>query len=189
MILYNSFLINLINSQKSSNIIEGEEFRSKDVFSNKWDDYCRISYEDYLANQNDESFIKDISTLDSSNAQIGLVIEDVSKLSAAEAEPILGKLRIYIYNQEQERMSNNNYLYANEYIKARNELDDLIKQIDLSEPNELKKAKQIFILLREQYEHDFPNTGNFLDGIRYSQNMYGCLCLHKGVCKGRSKHI
>lgn len=80
MILYNKFLINFINSQRFSNIVEGKEFDYNDVFSKKWDDYCKISYEDYLANQNDKSFLSDIDTLDKNRSQVGLVIENVSKL-------------------------------------------------------------------------------------------------------------
>ena len=184
MILYNKFLINLINSQRSSNIVEGKEFDYNDVFSKKWDDYCKISYEDYLANQNDKSFLSDIDTLDKNRAQVGLVIENVSKLSAKEAEKIKGKLKIFTFDPEEERVSSNGYLYPNEYVESRKKLDDLITQIDLSEPDELKKAKQLFILLRKQYTHGIPATENILDGLRFSQTPYGCLILNKGVCRG-----
>lgn len=184
MVLHNDFLIGLINSQRSSNIVNGEEFNHKDVFSNIWDEFCIISYEDYLANQNDESFLTDITKLDVCNAKVGIVIRNVTELSAEKANKLNGKVRIYMFDSEEERMASHSYLHVDEYIKARKELDKLMTQVDLSELDKLKIAKQMYVLLRNQYEHAFPSTGDFLTDIRYSQNMYGCLCLHKGVCAG-----
>ena len=185
MKLYNSFLIKLINNQRSSNIQEGKEFNLEDIKENHiWDDFCTISYEDYIANQNDETFLKDISVLNINKVQIGLVIGDVSKLSSEKAEQLKGNLRIYIFNQQEEKMSNNSFFYLDEYVEARKKLDSLMSQIDISEPNKLKIAKQMFVLLRKQYTHGFPSSEDVLTGIRYSQNMYGCFCKNKGICRG-----
>lgn len=184
MILHNNYLINLINSQRHSNIVNGEEFNHNDVFSNKWDDFCMIPYEDYLANQNDSSFLEDITNLNTCNSKVGIVIKDVTELSAEKANQLNGNVRIYIFDPEEERMTSNSYSYVDEYVKARKELDNLMTQVDLNEPDKLKTAKQMYVLLRKQYEHGFPSTGDYFTDIRCSQNMYGCLCLHKGVCAG-----
>lgn len=185
MILHNKFLINLINTSLFSNIIEGEEFNSKEIFTNTWDNFCIISYEDYLDCQNDPSFLTDIAELDKVNAQVGIIIRNVTELTVEKAVELQGKGRIYILDPTEEKMTSNSYFYLDEYIKARKKLDQLMKQVDLSEPDELKRAQQIYVLLRKQYKHEFPLEENDVcTAIRYSQNMYGCLCLQKGVCAG-----
>lgn len=184
MVLYNKFLIDLINNKKSTNIVAGREFNHEDIKSIKWDDTYSMSYEDYLANQNEESFLGDMNELDKYNIHAGIVIPDVTELTVEKASKLTEKARIYIFNPEEEKMTSNGYFYAKEYVETRKKLDELMMQIDLSEPNELKKAKQIFTLLRKQYEHALPSTGNLLDDIRHSQNAHGCLCLAKGICAG-----
>lgn len=188
MVLYNKFLINLINTMRHSNIVEGKEFDQKNVFSNKWDDICAISYEDYLACQNEQSFLADITTLANGGeqVQIGIIIGDVTELPIERAAKLSGKVRIYIYDPEEEKMASNSYFYLDEYIEAQKKLDELMAKVNLSEPDELKKAKQMYVLLRKEYEHAFPTTGDIFTNIRHSQNMYGCLCLKKGVCAGGS---
>lgn len=185
MVLYNKFLIDLINNKNNSaNIVAGRAFTPEDIKSHEWDDTYAMSYEDYLANQKEETFLADMNKLDNENVHIGIVIPDVTALTVEKATKLTGKARIYIFNQEEERRTSNSYFYITEYIETRKKLDQLMAQIDLSDPDELKKAKQIFLLLRKQYIHEFPSTGNVLADLRHSQNAYGCLCLKKGVCAG-----
>ena len=184
MVLNNQFLIDLINSKSSAKVKKGEDFRCSDVFQNEWDIFCDISFDEYIKRQADPTFLSDIEEIGQNRTNVGIVIPDVTQLPIEKAKQLNGNAKIYIFNPEEERMSNNSYMFLSEYIEALQTLEDLMQQIDLSDPGELKKAKQIFTLLRKQYEHGFSNDSDVLTNVRRSQNIYGCLCLHKGVCRG-----